>query len=211
MTSILTVNKVKEENISWENGQVNTLFSSFPWYPIHKSPWQGTFPYKPQVQFQIVHSDSMIYIRYEVEEEFVKAQYIRPNENVWEDSCVEFFISLDNKQTYYNFEFNVLGTGLIGYGTSVKTDRRRLDPTVVEQIHTFTQVSNVAGKKKWSIALGIPKTIFSEDLASGRRAFANFYKCGDQLPQPHFLAWNNIENPTPNFHLPQYFGEIIFE
>ncbi len=211
MTSILTVNKVKEENISWENDQVNTLFSSFPWYPIHKSPWQGTFPYKPQVQFQIVHSDSMIYIRYEVEEEFVKAQYIRPNENVWEDSCVEFFISLDNKQTYYNFEFNVLGTGLIGYGTSVKTDRRRLDPTVVEQIHTFTQVSNVAGKKKWSITLGIPKTIFSEDLASGRRAFANFYKCGDQLPQPHFLAWNNIENPTPNFHLPQYFGEIIFE
>ncbi len=211
MAPILTVNKIEDKNIAWANNQFDTLFFSSPWHSVDSSPWHEAFPYKPEVRFQIVHSENMLYIRYEVEEEYVKAQYIRSNESVYEDSCVEFFISLDDKQTYYNFEFNVLGTGLLGYGTSVKADRRRLAPAVIEQINTFSQVSNIGGKKKWNIVLGIPKTIFDQEINSGRKAFANFYKCGDELPQPHFLAWNTIENPTPNFHLPQFFGELIFE
>ncbi|NGM61637.1 hypothetical protein G5B30_06870 [Sphingobacterium sp. SGG-5] len=211
MTSILTVSKIEDKNISWANDQFDTLFISSQWHAVDNSPWQEAFPYKPDVRFQIVHSEDTIYIRYEVEEEYVKAQYIRPNESVYEDSCVEFFISLDNKHTYYNFEFNVLGTGLIGYGPAVKADRLRLDPAVVEQVNTFSQVFNSEGKKRWRLVLGIPKRIFNQEVNSGRKAYANFYKCGDKLPQPHFLAWNDIENPTPNFHLPQFFGELSFE
>lgn len=26
--------------------------------------------------------------------------------------------------------------------------------------------------------------------------------------QPHYIAWNAVDHPTPNFHLPQYFGEL---
>ena len=37
---------------------------------------------------------------------------------------------------------------------------------------------------------------------------ANFYKCGDDTAQPHYIAWNAVDHPTPNFHLPQYFGEL---
>ena len=40
---------------------------------------------------------------------------------------------------------------------------------------------------------------------------ANFYKCGDRLKQQHYLSWNPIDLPRPNFHCPEFFGELTFE
>lgn len=211
METALKVKKTDTDLSVLDSLSIDRLFTICDWQDIAHSPWKAEYPYEPRVRFQIVHSAAKIYIRYTVEEEYVKAQYVRPNENVWEDSCVEFFISLDDRQTYYNFEFNVLGTGLIGYGIANKAERKRLDPMLVEQIDTFTQVFKVNGKKSWDITLAIPKTIFSGQLKSGVPVAANFYKCGDKLPEPHFMAWNNINSPTPNFHQPQFFGEVIFE
>lgn len=188
-----------------------TLLNDLEWHSIAYSPWIEKYPYCPEVRFQIGHSAETIYLHYEVREEFIKAEYVRINENVWEDSCVEFFLSLDGRETYYNVEYNVLGTGLVGYGPADKSERRRLDPHLTGQISTFTRVYNRAGDKVWNILLAIPKTIFGDDIPVEKVVHANFYKCGDGLPNPHYLAWNNIENPTPNFHLPHYFGEVLFE
>ena len=38
----------------------------------------------------------------------------------------------------------------------------------------------------------------------GLRARMNLYKCGDDLSHPHFLSWQPIEAPKPNFHLPAF-------
>jgi hypothetical protein len=38
-----------------------------------------------------------------------------------------------------------------------------------------------------------------------------FFKCGNDTGHPHYGSWQKIENPTPRFHLPQYFGELEFE
>jgi hypothetical protein len=37
---------------------------------------------------------------------------------------------------------------------------------------------------------------------------ANIYKCGDKCDQPHFLSWSPIGLPNPDFHCPEWFGEI---
>lgn len=37
---------------------------------------------------------------------------------------------------------------------------------------------------------------------------ANFYKCADKTKRPHFLSWRPIDLPKPDFHCPQFFGEI---
>lgn len=205
------INAISVEQLANGDEAVMAQLANLDWQVIEQSPWEESFPYRPHVRFQIAHSEEAIYLHYEVQEEFVKAQYIRINENVWEDSCVEFFLSLDGRKTYYNVEFNVLGTGLVGYGTEVKTERKRLDPSLTGQISTFTQVFSLAGKKTWRMLLAIPKHIFATGIPVDTVVHANFYKCGDSLPQPHYLAWNTIENPTPNFHLPAYFGELIFE
>lgn len=195
-------------------GDYSSIFmeiESLPWNSLLQLPWRDQYPYAPSVKFQMAHTENAVILHYEVEEEFIRAQYIRSNENIWEDSCVEFFISLDDRQTYFNFEFNVLGAGLIGYGSPVKTDRERLGEEVVDTVNTYSMVFNKKQQKKWNIILDIPLTILRTQSLSGLLAHANFYKCGDSLPNPHFVAWNPIENPTPNFHLPQFFGEISFE
>lgn len=191
-------------------GAIESAFERLSWNAIDQCPWKAEFPYCPEVRFQIAHSENYLYLHYEVKEEFVKGQFIRPNENVWEDSCIEFFLSLDQKQTYYNFEFNVLATGLIGYGSADKSQRKRLSNKEVESVDAYVQVSKKEGQKTWQSYLIIPKKMFGEISFSEKTYHANFYKCGDGLPNPHFLAWNTITNSTPNFHLPEFFGEISF-
>jgi hypothetical protein len=39
---------------------------------------------------------------------------------------------------------------------------------------------------------------------------ANFYKCGDGTSVPHYLSWNQVITETPDFHRPEFFGEISF-
>lgn len=208
--------QVPYRDIALEKFTYHTLsqqMETLPWQPIAHINWKE-FPYKPHVGFQIVHDNQRIFIHYSVEEEFVKAQYVHINEAVWEDSCVEFFVSFDGKESYSNIEFNVLGTGLIGTGARVREKRTRLQPEITTKIQTATTVVNVDGKKKWNIILVIPTAVFVNDKIenlAGITAHGNFYKCGDSLPVPHFLSWNKIDHPTPNFHLPDFFGEIVFE
>jgi hypothetical protein len=37
----------------------------------------------------------------------------------------------------------------------------------------------------------------------------NLYKCGDKCDTPHFLSWSPIGLPQPDFHCPDFFGEIV--
>lgn len=57
------------------------------------------------------------------------------------------------------------------------------------------------------------KTFFMHDIKSlsGKTIRANFYKCGDALKKPHFLSWSPINIEKPDFHRPDFFGEITFE
>lgn len=205
---MLQVPKIHLPSINFES--LRFAFRELDWHPIANAPWQNEFPYVPTVKFQIAYDSEHIFIHYFVQEEFVKANYIRANENVWEDSCVEFFISFDNKETYYNFEFNALGTGLIGYGPAIKSERNRLTAEEIDTVDAYTQLRKINGKKEWEVGLVIPKAIFGDVSLQGNTFHANFYKCGDGLPNPHFLAWNPINLPKPNFHRPDFFGELNF-
>src|SRR5690606_40116367 len=72
----------------------------------------------------------------------------------------------------------------------------------------YTTLFRSKGIKRWSSVLIIPRTLFGDVALEGETFHANFYKCGDGLPQPHFISWNRIDYPNPNFHLPEFFGEI---
>jgi hypothetical protein len=40
---------------------------------------------------------------------------------------------------------------------------------------------------------------------------ANCYKCGDLTEKEHYLSWNPVDHPTPDFHRPCDFGAMILE
>ncbi|SEK58051.1 Carbohydrate-binding family 9 [Parapedobacter koreensis] len=174
------------------------------------------YPYKPSVHMKIAHTPDSLVLAYLVKEKHVRAKYRNTNDPVYRDSCVEFFVSFDGER-YYNLEFNCLGTGLIGYGTEDKSGRRLLPKHTVEDIKTYSHIkaqNSNRGDTEWQLLLNIPFSVFDvhriHSLA-GMECMGNFYKCGDELPMPHFVSWNRIDSPVPNFHLPQYFGELFFQ
>ena len=40
---------------------------------------------------------------------------------------------------------------------------------------------------------------------------ANFYKTSSRSTNPHWITWSYVDNPVPQFHLPQFFGTIKFK
>ena len=38
----------------------------------------------------------------------------------------------------------------------------------------------------------------------------NFYKCASATSEPHYLSWNPILTDKPDFHRPDFFGDIYF-
>jgi len=195
---------------------LNKLLSAIAWNDIAIANWNHDYPYAPKAKFRLAYDQQAIVIQYKIEEEVIKAHYYMHNDNIWEDSCVEFFISFDNRKHYYNFEFNPIGAGLIGYGTSIKAERSRLTRQQIDQVEVFTCIERNNLGTQWSLIQYIPYSAFSYSQVTyaflkENPIFANFYKCGDHLPKPHFLSWNKINHPTPNFHLPEFFGELFFE
>ena len=58
--------------------------------------------------------------------------------------------------------------------------------------------------------LKLIETVYGNaDYQTGRVIRANFYKCGDETPIPHFGMWSPVDNETPDFHRPEYFGKFI--
>ncbi len=173
------------------------------------------YNYKPQVSFSIGHGGDCIFLKFYVTEDVVKASYYKPDDPVYKDSCVEFFISIDGEEQYYNLEFNTIGTCKLNFGKN-RNERQRIPEKLIKMIRFLATIQNntVSNSKgiKWELVLMIPIEVFSKHKIksfSGIKCSGNFYKCGDDLPVPHFLCWNNIQSAEPDFHLQKYFGEII--
>jgi len=181
---------------------------------IEHSLWLDV-PQKPMVYFTIAHSRDVIFLKYYVSEKYMSAVYQNINEPVYKDSCVEFFIGFENELTYYNLEFNSAGTVLGGYGNN-RTSRRFLNRQVLELIRTekamkFNTLDQVF---EWELIIAIPAAVFQFHHINNLAEMScrlNFFKCGDDLPVPHYLAWNAIDSLEPDFHRPEYFGKGLFE
>lgn len=177
-----------------------------------------TYSYKPDVKFRIAYVQDQILLKYYVNEETIMAKETRVNGSVYKDSCVEFFISLDRNDTYYNFEFNCIGTAHVGYGKA-GTSRSMVDPEILKSITIKSSLGTEpfeekTGGHQWEMMIVIPKACFSHDkdlVLKGLKATANFYKCGDDTSKPHYVTWNPVGTENPDYHQPDYFGELSFE
>lgn len=187
-----------------------------PFEPIATVNWPDEFPYCPDVAVRMAWCPEGIVLHYRVDEQCVRAIYGEDDGKVWTDSCVECFIRNAESDTYYNIECNCVGTLLIGLRGD-DCGRCHLSLEVMAQVKRWASLGretfgNRAEQTAWELALVIPASVFSGypiSLEEGGRLRANFYKCGDDLPVPHFVSWNPINVEKPNFHRPECFGELI--
>ncbi|MCD4770584.1 MAG: hypothetical protein K8R35_10515 [Bacteroidales bacterium] len=185
-------------------------------YLIDIINWER-YSYRPDVKFKIAYSEKEIFIKYYISEDYVKAEKTELNQRVCEDSCVEFFVSPANDGIYYNFEFNSIGTCLLGSGTS-REDSRPAEKEIVERVRRLSSLDSSPfgeerGVKEWTLTVAIPVDLFFRhkiEKLKGQVFRVNFYKCGDNLSVPHYLTWNEVGTREPDYHQPEYFGELIF-
>jgi hypothetical protein len=184
-------------------------------HPIAHQNWVSA----PHVKagFSIRHDGTSVYLYYQVKEPQVRAVNTGYNSNVWEDSCVEFFLSFDGDAGYYNFEFNAIGTILGAYGTD-RHQRVRLSDNQLSQVVTTPSlgrdpIENLDHPTRWSMKVVIPISVLQftkMNTLSGINGHGNFYKCGDKLEHPHYLSWQPVGTSSPDFHTPRYFGPLSF-
>jgi len=185
-------------------------------HPVQELNWKD-YPYLPGVSFRIGHVGNGIWLKYYVAEKYILARETRTNGDVYKDSCVEFFISFD-ETNYYNFECKAIGTIHLAYGPD-RNNRKFVPEATVQKIETFSSLGNQPfhekkGEFHWEILVRIPLECFAfsdMNTLSGRKAKGNFYKCGDETSEPHFISWNPIRTETPDFHQPGFFGNLVFE
>ncbi|MEX0312750.1 MAG: carbohydrate-binding family 9-like protein [Allomuricauda sp.] len=179
----------------------------------------NNFSYKPKVGFKIAHSNNQIWLKWEVEEENILAERTEPNSYVFRDSCVEFFFDPMSDGNYYNFETNCIGTMLSAYGPQRKP-REYLTANTIENViqvesslgtQSFTERT---GGHTWEMTMIIPAEALTHNpdiQLKGLKSRANFYKCGDATSKRHYLSWHPIGTQKPDFHRPEFFGELVFE
>ncbi len=214
----LTVPKIKHTAITDLNTIPLLLEEQAELQSIDMINWPA-FPYEPNVSFRIGHVHNEIWIVFYVTENHVLAQHTATNSATHMDSCVEFFIDPKQDSHYYNFEFNAIGTTHLGYGPSIR-ERKFIDPTLIEsKVQTKSSlgsepVDKQDGPYSWQLTVVVPTDILIHEPSlelSGSTANANFFKCGDETSEPHYLSWNPVHTDRPSFHQPEYFGQLVFE
>ena len=177
--------------------------------PIESYPWDKT-DYKPEATASIKHDCENIYLHLKSKEEYIKATYHNFQDDVYKDSCLEFFCNFtpDKTDSYMNFEANPFGTMLIEFGP--KGDRLR-DKTVDTRIFDInTKIDMGSWEISYKIPLDFIKKYFPAfELKEGNVIKCNFYKCGDETKIPHWGCWNSIIYPEPKFHSPEFFGSLV--
>lgn len=183
--------------------------------PIAAVNWPDEFPYSPEAAFRMAWCPEGLLVHYRVSEQSVRARYADDGGMVWTDSCVECFIRNADNDTYYNIECNCIGTLLAASGDG-RHDRVPVATELRSAVLRWASLGSEPFEERkettaWEVALVIPATLFKAHpirLEAGNVLRANFYKCGDELTVPHFLSWNPIEVAQPDFHRPEYFGEL---
>ncbi len=177
--------------------------------------WPDQFNYKPETQFFIARSEDAVYLHYTVKGLSLKAVYSEDQSNVHEDSCVEFFCMPEGADSYTNFEFNAIGVcsaswrkgrseGIVPFPEG---DMQRIERYATAGTEPFEEKT---GEHSWELTVKIPLDMMGvnpENLPEKIRG--NFYKCADKTEAVHFVSWAPIATENPDFHRPEFFGELV--
>ena len=173
--------------------------------------------YTPEAMAQLAYIEGECFVlRMQCAEKNPLCRYRAYNEPVYTDSCLEFFADYTGDGRYVNMEMNACGTLLSGVGTG-----RGNRPPIKDLCGgVIFPVSARIDADAWRVEAVIPVAMLADiygvtqeeltaKLSSGYTFRGNFYKCGDQTAVPHYGMWNPVDTEKPDFHRPEYFGDLV--
>jgi hypothetical protein len=179
---------------------------------------RGVPPFQPFVQVKMAYDEDNLYVIFQVRDRYVRCVTNELNGPVWHDSAVEFFFSPDSSrpENYFNLEVNCGGTALLGAHTGSHK------PTVedirqIEVAHSLPSIVDpeIKDSVTWTLEYRIPLAMLAKYSSitypkPGVTWRANFCKIAENNTNPHHMTWAAIDDPKPTFHMPQYFGKLVF-
>lgn len=192
----------------YRSQQTNILLDSPEWDSLSSAnidcfPWCKN-GYKPETEVKLLSTDDGLYARFFSKESPVLARFTKYQSPVCKDSCMELFLNPNpsTDRRYLNFEFNPLGTLYLAIGTD------RYNRTLIsDQAGVCVTTSLYEGG--WYGLLHIPFDFLKQHyLGIEIKMRANFYKCAEDTSLPHFGCWNEVHTQSPDFHQPEFFGDI---
>ena len=194
--------KRQKENIDW---------SEVPKLKIDQYQAKPQLPVEAAAQ--MCRDDEAFYVHMEATEDNILARFTGEDDMVCRDSCLECFISPDTADgRYFNIEINPNGATYLGVGNNIK-DLVRLHP---DNIRDLFSIKTFRNGNTWGLNYRIPFDFIRSYMPhftpeKGLVMRANFYKCGDDINPVHELSWSPITNGNPDFHQPEFFGELILD
>lgn len=175
-------------------------------------PWDKN-SYKPEVIFELGQNENGFTLNIVVVEKNPRREKTEHLQFVHEDSCVEWFVNFlpEKCDRYFNFEVNANGV----MNVSFCKDRYDKQDLSLQDI-AFLEINTSIYETYWTVSYKVPfdlirKYIPEYRYRDGMKIRTNFYKCGDKTEFPHYGVWNPIPLVEPDFHQPDYFGEVVLK
>lgn len=203
---------------------LSAAWDSPMWQNANELKLENSLPrggdFRPDTRIKMLYDNKRICGLFKVDDQYVVARATANQQQVCQDSCVEFFVWPHGAPRYFNFEMNCGGTILLYHIKADNTKEYDLVPesdlATIERYHTLPSLitEEITEPVTWYLGFGIPIEFFrkysgiSPEL-SGQTWKANFTKCADKCSHPFWLTWKNLSKSS--FHLPYEFGSLYFE
>jgi len=191
----------------WRKDADTAMIDNFPWGHTMKDD------YRPETKVYAAFDDESLFVYMETDEINVRFE-TKGIGKVHTDSCMEFFLmpAPESSLKYLNWEFNPAGGMHLGIGTCRHDRTLGADENYRDLFQVKTNISDKGWNLEYRVPLSWLKRFFpSMDFKPGRIMRGNFYKCGDETLRPHYGCWSPIDLVKPDFHCPDYFGNLVLE
>jgi hypothetical protein len=181
--------------------------------------------HQPQTSAGMLYDTNGLYGMFRVQDCYVRSVRTQYHDEVWKDSCVEFFAQPKPDRGYFNFEFNCGGAFLSCYITNPERapggfkEFIKVPASIGQTIQVRSSLPprvdpEVVTPLAWTLNFVIPFALFEHYLGPigalpGQVWRGNFFKCAEENSHPHWASWSPVDEF--NFHRPNCFGTLRFD
>ena len=165
------------------------------------------------LRVQLLWSDTALYLRFDASQNEPPVvndhpQLDKKTMQLWERDVCEIFIAPDMHEPRRYFEFEVAPTGeWLDLAIDSTSGDRVTDWDYDSRMETAAKIE----KNRVLMAMKIPWETLGRKPKPGDVWLGNIFRCVGKDPDRGYLAWQPTLTEMPDFHVPEKFGEFLFE
>ena len=175
--------------------------------------WNGEkAPKSRRFEAQLMWSDTALYVRFEMDKNEPLVVSETPNLEtktlgLWDRDVCEIFLATNRTEFRKYFEFEIAPNGeWIDLAIHQNSDERITDWEYRSGMKSAAKI----GKKEIAMAFKVEWNAFGVTPKAGDIWLGNILRAMGSEPDRGYLTWQPTMTKTPNFHVPEKFGEFEF-